>query len=88
MVSNAKINLPTSHPDVHKYLADEHLSTQIGNNNLFGCITMDQAMKKPLTKILRLLVALKDPVQKKLLCQGIILQPITEHLVLGNSDTW
>ena len=33
-------------------------------------------------------MALKDSVQKKVLCQGIILQPITEHLALGNSDTW
>ena len=33
-------------------------------------------------------MALKDSVQKKVPCQRITLQPMTEHLVLDNSDTW
>ena len=37
-------------------------------------------LKKLLTKILRLLVALKDSVQKKMICQGIISQPIKSIL--------
>ena len=47
-------------------------------------------LKKPSSKILRLrlLVALKRFSTKKVPCQGIIIQPITEHLTLDNSDTW
>ena len=36
------INLPTTHPDVHEYLADGNFSTQIGIDKQFACIPMDQ----------------------------------------------
>ena len=77
------INLPTTHPDVHEYLADGDFSTQIGNDNPFACIPMDQTIEESQTP-----GGTKDSVQKKVLCQGIILQPITEHLALDNLDTW
>ena len=44
------INLPTIHPDVHQYLADGNFSTQIGNNNPFSCIPMDQTIEETLNK--------------------------------------
>ena len=60
------INLPTSHPDVHEYLTDGNFSTQIRNDcTPMVVLQWIRKLKKPLTKILRLLVALKDSVQKK-----------------------
>ena len=38
------INLPATKPEVHEYLADENVSRQIGKNNPFGCIPIDQAI--------------------------------------------
>ena len=59
------INLPATHPDVHEYLAYGNFSTQVGNDNPFGLFQWIIQLKKPLTKILRLLVAIKDSIQKR-----------------------
>ena len=82
------INLPTTHPDVHEYLADGNFSTQIGNDNPFGCIPMDQTIEETINKDTQTPGGTKGFSTKKVLCQGIILQPITEHLALGNSGKW
>ena len=44
------INLPTTNPDIHEYLADGNFSTQIGNGNPFGCIPMDQTIDETINK--------------------------------------
>ena len=44
------INLPTTHPDVHEYLADGNFSTQTGNDNPFGCIPMNQTIEETINK--------------------------------------
>ena len=60
------IKLLTTHPDVHEYLAGGNFSTQIGNDcTPMVVLKWIRKLKKPLTKILGLLVALKDSVQKK-----------------------
>ena len=82
------INLQTTHLDVHEYLADGNFSTQIGNDNSFGCISMDQTIKETINKDTQTPGGTKGFSTKKVLCQGIILQPITKHLALDNSDTW
>ena len=82
------INLPMIHADVHEYLADGNFSTQIENTNPFGCIPVDQTIEKTINKNTQTLGGTKGFSTKKVLYQGIILQPITEHLVLDNSDTW
>ena len=82
------INLSTTHPDVHEYLADGNFSTQIGNDNSFGCISMDQTIEETINKDTQTPGDTKGFSTKKVLCQGIILQPITKHLALDNSDTW
>ena len=82
------INLQTTHPDVHEYLADGNFSTQIGNDNSFGCISMDQTIEETINKDTQTPGGTKGFSTKKVLCQGIVLQPITKHLALDNSDTW
>ena len=44
------INLPTTHPDVHEYLADGDFSTQIRDDNPFGCIPMDQTIEETINR--------------------------------------
>ena len=44
------LNLPNTHPDLHKYLIDGGFSTQIGENNPFGCIPMDQTIEETINK--------------------------------------
>ena len=44
------INLPTTHPDAHEYLADGNFSTQIGIDKQFACIPMDQRIWKTINK--------------------------------------
>ena len=44
------INLPTTHPDVHEYLADRNFSTQIGNDNPVSCPPMDQTIEETISK--------------------------------------
>ena len=82
------INLPTIHPDVHEYLADRNFSTQIGNINPFGFNTVDQTIEETINKDIQTPSGTKGFNTKKVLCQGIILQPITQHFELENSDTW
>ena len=43
-------NLPTTYPDVHEYLAYGNFSTQVGNDNSFDCIPMDQAIEETINK--------------------------------------
>ena len=82
------INLPTTHPDVHEYLAYGNFSTQVGNDNPFGCIPMDHTIEETINKDTQTFGGTKGFSTKKVLRQGIILQPITEHLALDNSKTW
>ena len=44
------INLRTTHPDIHEYLADGNFATQIGKDNPFGCIPMDQTIEEAINK--------------------------------------
>ena len=44
------INLPTTYPDDHEYLAYRNFSTQVGNDNSFDCIPMDQTIEKIINK--------------------------------------
>ena len=44
------INLPTTHPDAHEYLADGNFATQIGKDTPFGCIPMDQTIEETINK--------------------------------------
>ena len=44
------LNLPNTHPDLHKYLIDGGFSTKIGENNPFGCIPMDQTIEETINK--------------------------------------
>ena len=44
------INLPTTHPELHKYLKEAGFSTQIGDDNPFGCIPMDQTINETVNK--------------------------------------
>ena len=82
------INLPTIHPDVHEYLADRNFSTEIANSNLFGFNTVDQTIEETINKDTQTPSGTKGFRTKKVLGQGIILQPITQHFELENSDTW
>ena len=44
------LNLPTTHPDLNSYLLDGRFSTQIGGDNPFGCISMDQTIEETVNK--------------------------------------
>ena len=44
------INLKTTHPELHDYLMDGGFSTQIGGENPFGCIPMDQTIEETINK--------------------------------------
>ena len=44
------IDLPSTHPDVHEYLADGNFSTQIGKYNPFDYIPMDQRIEEIIYK--------------------------------------
>ena len=74
----------------HEYLANENFSTQIGNDNPFGCIPVDQTIEETINKGTQTQTpgGTKKFSTKKVPCQGIVIQPITEHLTLDNSDTW
>ena len=70
------INLPMTHQDVHEYLSPHKLGTTI-HLVVFKWI---RPLKKPLTKVLRLLVALKDSVQKKCCVKVLYYSPL--HSIL------
>ena len=44
------INLPTTHPNLHKYLADGNFFTQIKKDNPFGCILMELITEETINK--------------------------------------
>ena len=44
------LNLPNSHPELNNYLLDGGFSTQIGSDNPFGCIPMDQTIEETVNK--------------------------------------
>ena len=81
------INLPTTFPDDHEYLAYRNFSTQVGNDNSFDCIPMDQTIEKIINKDNQTPGGTKGFSTKKGTCRGITLQQITENLSLDNSDT-
>ena len=49
---------------------------------------MDQTIEETINKDTETPAGTKGFSTKKVLRQGIILQPITEHLALDKSDTW
>ena len=44
------INLVHAHPELFSYLKDSEFSTQISNENPFGCIPMDQTIEETISK--------------------------------------
>ena len=44
------ITLPTTHHELHKYLKEGGFSTQIGDDNPFRCIPMDQTIEETVNK--------------------------------------
>ena len=81
------IDLPSTHPHVHEYLADGNFSTKIGKYNPFDYIPMDQRIEEIIYKDTQTPGGTKGFSTKKVLYQAITLQLITELLALDNSDT-
>ena len=43
---NQMLNLSMEHPEVYEYLKNGEMSVQLGIENAFGCIPVDQAIKE------------------------------------------
>ena len=71
------IDLPNTYSEVQKYLAECGFSTQIGEDNPFGCIPMDQTIEETINKDTQTPGGTKGFSTKKVLSQNIILQRIT-----------
>ena len=44
------LNIPKTNPELYEYLINGGCSTQIGENNTYGCIPMDQAIEETINK--------------------------------------